>query len=230
MKRAHSPVLGALLAIALLALPAATAAQLPSPPAAAAPESPAPVPAEPGPQSALPSAVPASQAPVISLAPQAAAPAAVPLHYAELPNFHQVDEKLFRGGEPKAGGVARLKELGITTILDLRWEDGKMRREEAEAKAAGLNYFAIPMYGLLRPKEEQIRRALAIITDPANGKVFVHCERGSDRTGVVVACYRVAHMNWTAERANDEAMALGMYRTERAKRTYVKDFSARIGQ
>jgi protein tyrosine phosphatase (PTP) superfamily phosphohydrolase (DUF442 family) len=225
MKRAHSPVLGALLAIALLNVPAATAAQLPAP---AAPESPASVATEPGPQNALPSAAPASQAAVTSVVPEI--PTGAPLRYAELPNFHQVDEKLYRGGEPKRGGVARLKELGITTILDLRWEDGKMRREEAEAKAAGLNYFAIPMYGLLRPKEEQIRRALEIITDPANGKVFVHCERGSDRTGVVVACYRVAHMNWTAERANDEAMALGMYRTERAKRTYVKDFSARMGQ
>jgi tyrosine-protein phosphatase SIW14 len=219
MNRTLRPILGAFLAIALLALPAASAAQLAAGPAPATTESAPP-----------PSTAPISQAPVISLAPDAAAADAPAVRYAELPNFHRVDDKLSRGGEPKKGGMARLKELGIDTVLDLRWERGKMRAEEAEAKAAGLRYFAVPMYGLLRPTEEQIEKTLAIIADPANGRVFVHCERGSDRTGVVVGCYRVATMKWTAERAIEEAMELGMYRTERAKRTYIKDFSARMGE
>ena len=223
MNRALSPTLGTLLATALLATSAATAAPLSNGPAPSAPELSAPSPVQAG-------TAPSSQPAVISLAPADAAAGGQELRFAELPNFHRVDDKLFRGGEPKKGGMARLKELGVGTVLDLRWERGKMRAEEVEAKAAGLRYFAIPMYGLVRPKEEQIQRALAIIADPANGKVFVHCERGSDRTGVVVACHRVATAKWPAQRAIDEAMALGMYRTERAKRTYIKAFSARMGQ
>ena len=118
MKRALSPTLGALLAIALLAAPAATAAPVATEPSSAVPE-----------VAGTPAAAPGSQEPVISLAPRAAeSPESLesetPLRVAELPNLHRVDDKLWRGGEPKGGGIARLKELGVDTVLDLRWEDG----------------------------------------------------------------------------------------------------------
>src|SRR5215208_1127404 len=58
--------------------------------------------------------------------------------YAELPNFHKVSERLYRGGQPRSGGIKRLAELGIKTIINLRGVDGQTRAEEAEAKAAGL--------------------------------------------------------------------------------------------
>src|SRR5512143_2964869 len=53
--------------------------------------------------------------------------------YPELPNFHQVDSKLYRGGQPASGGVERLKSLGIRSIVNLRYERGLVKGEEAEA-------------------------------------------------------------------------------------------------
>ena len=55
-------------------------------------------------------------------------------------------------------------------------------------------------------------------------------ERGSDRTGVVVACHRVAQARWTAERAITEAMSLGMWRIEASKRAYIRDFSEKLSR
>ena len=39
--------------------------------------------------------------------------------YAELPNFHQVNPQLYRGGQPKNAGLRKLKDLGVKTIVNL---------------------------------------------------------------------------------------------------------------
>jgi protein tyrosine/serine phosphatase len=161
------------------------------------------------------------------MAPAARAEA-VALSYAELPNFHEVDAHLFRGGQPAAGGVQRLKELGIRTIVNLRYERDVVKAEETEATAAGIRYFNIPMYGLNRPTDAQVARILKLIDDPANRPVFVHCKAGSDRTGAIVACYRIASAEWTAEQAIREAFNYGMMRVEYAKRAFIREFYARL--
>jgi len=65
--------------------------------------------------------------------------------YEELPNFHQVNEQLYRGAQPKRGGIQRLAQLGIKTIVNLRSHDERSRAEEQEALAAGLRYFNVPV-------------------------------------------------------------------------------------
>jgi len=148
--------------------------------------------------------------------------------YPELPNFHQVDENVYRGGQPAAGGVARLKELGIRTIVNLRYERELVDAEQAEAEAAGIRYVNVPIVGLNRPTEAQVALILGLIDEPANRPVFVHCKRGSDRAGAIVACYRIARAKWTAERAIRECFQYGMMRIEFAKRAFVREFYAKL--
>jgi tyrosine-protein phosphatase SIW14 len=149
------------------------------------------------------------------------------VRYEQLPNFHQVNPRLYRGGQPKAGGISKLAALGIKTIVNLRREDSQTRAEAAAAQAAGLRYFNIPMPGNSRPSDEKIQRALAIINAPENQPVFVHCKRGADRTGTVIACYRILKDRWTASEAKKEARHYGMYWTEFGMRDYIEDFYAR---
>src|SRR6185436_12595400 len=104
------------------------------------------------------------------------------VRYEELPNFHRVNSQLYRGGQPKAGGIGKLASLGIKTIVNLRQTDDDTRAEARAAEAAGLRYFNIPMPGTSKPTDEQMNRALAVINAPENQPVFVHCKRGSDRT------------------------------------------------
>jgi uncharacterized protein (TIGR01244 family) len=144
--------------------------------------------------------------------------------YDELPNFHQINEHLYRGGQPKAGGIERLAQLGIKTIVDLRADDDRARAEEQEARSAGLSFFNIPMKNLGRPTDEQIQRVLAIIDLPDNQPVFVHCRRGADRTGTVSAVYRIEHDGWTSEQAKKEAESYGMRFWQLGMKNYIRDY------
>ena len=144
--------------------------------------------------------------------------------YPELPNFHRVNERLYRGGQPRADGIQKLAALGINTIINLRAGDDRSRREEREAQAAGLRYFNVPFKRLGRPTDEQIKKTLAIINAMENGRVFVHCQHGADRTGSVIAIYRVAHDGWTSKEAKREANRYGMRFWQRGMKDYISDY------
>src|SRR5437764_2691307 len=75
------------------------------------------------------------------------APSSVP-EKEVLPNFHQVNKNLYRGAQPGSGGIKKLKELGVKTIINLRGADEGTQGEEEEARATHLNYFNVPMDGL----------------------------------------------------------------------------------
>lgn len=148
--------------------------------------------------------------------------------YAELPRFQQVSERLYRGAQPRGGGLSRLRELGIDTVINLRGASKQTRAEEAEARALGLNYFnvALPNWG--RPQDTRIRRILEIIAAPQNGRVFVHCRTGVDRTGMIVAMHRMTHEGWNSSDALAEAERSGMHRVQFWIRDYVEDYGERL--
>ncbi len=147
--------------------------------------------------------------------------------YAELPRFQQVTERLYRGGQPRAGGLRRLRELGIDTIVNLRGTSATTRAEAIEARALGFNYFNVPLPNWGRPQDERVRRALLVIAAPQNGRVFVHCKDGVDRTGTIVALHRVTHQGWNTEEAMAEAELRGMRRIQVWMRDYAEDYGDR---
>jgi tyrosine-protein phosphatase SIW14 len=142
----------------------------------------------------------------------------------ELPNFHRVNESLYRGGQPKTGGLKKLAELGIKTIVNLRGDSDDTRAEGREALRLGMRYFNIPMSAAGRPSDDQVRRVLEIIEEKEQSPVFVHCRRGSDRTGAIIAIYRIKRDGWTAERAIEEANSYGLGFIQFRKRDYIKDY------
>src|SRR5262245_11992677 len=145
----------------------------------------------------------------------------------KLPNFHQVNENLYRGAQPQRDGMKKLSELGIKTVINLRGASDDTRKEQADAEASGIRYFNIPMSGLGRPTDGQVERALAIIDARENWPVFVHCQRGADRTGVVIAVYRILRNQWTAEQAIDEAKRFGLAGIQFRKKDYISDYYKR---
>lgn len=144
--------------------------------------------------------------------------------YAELPRFQQVSERLYRGGQPLDGGLRRLRELGIDTIVNLRGTDASTRAEAVEARALGLNYFNVPLPNWGRPQGERVRRILLIIAAPQNGRVFVHCRDGVDRTGTIVALHRITYQGWNTDDALAEAELRGMRRFQFWMRDYAEDY------
>jgi tyrosine-protein phosphatase SIW14 len=147
--------------------------------------------------------------------------------YEELPNFHKVNERLFRGAQPRRGGIRKLSQLGINTIIDLRDNDERSRAEEKEARAAGLRYFNVPLDRLGRPTDEEVDRVLGLIHSDANQTVFVHCHKGADRTGTVIAIYRIDHDGWTSKQAKEEANRYGLALWQRGMKDYIHDYYQR---
>ena len=147
--------------------------------------------------------------------------------YKELPNFHRVNEGIYRGAQPKPGGLQLLRKLGIKTIVNLRDDDSRAQEEEADARSAGLRYFNIPFGRLGRPADKEIEQVLSTINDPENQPVLVHCKKGADRTGVVIAVYRITHDGWTSQQAKAEANRYGMKPWQLGMNDYIHDFYKR---
>jgi len=147
------------------------------------------------------------------------------LRFEQLPNFAKVNDRLYRGGQPKKkDGIKKLADLGIKTIVNLRGESDETKAEESEAKSLGMQFFNIPMSSAGRPTEEQVKRIFEIVESKENGPVFIHCRRGSDRTGVIVAIFRIKFDGWTDDQALAEAKRYGMGFIQFAKRDYIKDY------
>lgn len=126
-----------------------------------------------------------------------------------VPNLRVVAPGLLRGGQPTAQGLKLLKEAGVRTVINLRTEAVLVAREAAVAKQLGLDYFSIPLTVFDAPAGADIERFLSLVAEVRRQPVFVHCLHGRDRTGTLVAIYRIKNQGWTSERAYAEMTELG---------------------
>jgi tyrosine-protein phosphatase SIW14 len=135
-------------------------------------------------------------------------------------NFGKVSEAIYRGAEPDEAAFQTLKRLGIKAIIDLRMPGTALKTEAARAQAGGILYTNMPMHGTGRPDEDEVESVLSLL-EKLPGPVFVHCQHGCDRTGTIIACYRVKHDKWTNEAALQEAEKYGISSFERAMKRFV---------
>ncbi|MFT6982327.1 MAG: protein tyrosine/serine phosphatase [Crocinitomicaceae bacterium] len=113
-------------------------------------------------------------------------------------NFHQVDDQLFRSGQPQKKGMQELQaKMKVKTIINLR----NVIDDKQEIKGTSLIQVRIPMRAKVMNYQNIVDALCAI--ENAEKPVLVHCLHGSDRTGGVVAAYRMIH-GWTKEKALEE--------------------------
>jgi len=118
-------------------------------------------------------------------------------------NFGRINDHYYRGAQPEGRDYADLASLGVKTLINLTSDDAD-ENEQAMAELAGMNYFQIPMTTHQAPTAEQLAKFLALVNDPANQPVYVHCVGGRHRTGVMTAAYRIAQDGWTNDQAYQE--------------------------
>jgi protein tyrosine/serine phosphatase len=144
-------------------------------------------------------------------------------------NFGKVNENYYRGSQPDAEGFIRLKKLGIKTVIDLR-KDSELEAPEW-VRAAGMQYFNIPLKASTPATEEQTAYFLKLVNDPHNWPVYVHCKGGRHRTGALTAIYRITHDGWTADQAYKEMKEYdfehGFFGGPTAQKNYVYAFYER---
>jgi protein tyrosine/serine phosphatase len=114
-------------------------------------------------------------------------------------NFGQVNERYYRGAQPKATDYAELHALGIKTVVDLT-QDGDAS-EAGLVEAQGMKLVRVPMTTRVIPTAQQLAQFLRVVGDAANQPVYVHCQGGRHRTGVMTAIYRMTNDGWDAARA-----------------------------
>ena len=141
-----------------------------------------------------------------------------------VPNFHKVNDGLYRGGQPSRQGFESLAKLGVKTVLDLRIPEGQSNGEKKIVESLGMHYIHLPLHGGTTPTQNDIDRAFAVLLDSAQAPVFVHCREGKDRTGMIIACYRISHDGWTNMRALAEAKSYAFREIKSAMEKYIKEY------
>jgi tyrosine-protein phosphatase SIW14 len=122
-----------------------------------------------------------------------------------IPNFGEVTPTLYRGGLLNPTGIKALKKLGMNVIIDTHAND---ETEEKIVEGLGMKYVAIPWH-CPRPHDEVFAKFLEVLQANKGKKIFVHCRLGDDRTGMMVAAYRMAEEGWSADEAMHEMKTFG---------------------
>jgi protein tyrosine phosphatase (PTP) superfamily phosphohydrolase (DUF442 family) len=121
-------------------------------------------------------------------------------------NFGEVTPNLFRGGQPSQQGFEALAKMGIAIVVD-----AVGNRADSEGKQVGklgMRYVAIPWHCPF-PHDDVLVQFLKLLQENPSKRVFVHCRLGDDRTGMMIAAYRMAAQEWTADEAMREMQQFG---------------------
>jgi tyrosine-protein phosphatase SIW14 len=146
-----------------------------------------------------------------------------------IPDFGEVSPTLYRGGQPNEQGFEALAKQGIQIVVDLR---GDRKSERQEVTGLGMRY--VPMHWQCSfPKDRIFADFIKLIRANPGKKIFVHCRVGDDRTGMMVAAYRMAEEGWSAERAKKEMIDFGFNFVHRhficiGLESYERDFPNRF--
>ena len=147
-------------------------------------------------QQAVADGLPATGASLLPIAGSSHAPDVVP-------NFQKLCTGLWRGAAPSDEALSTLAQDGVKTIVDLRMDGAGVDKESSTAHKLGINYYHFAL-GFNKPEAQKVQDILAIMTDPVNQPVFVHCRQGADRTGMLCGIYRRVWQGWTFERTYEE--------------------------
>lgn len=121
-------------------------------------------------------------------------------------NFGEVTPMLYRGGQPSHAGLETLAKMGIGIVVNT---SGRPHDQEGkDVSGLGMKYVVIRWHCPF-PKDEPFARFLKVVHDNPGKKIFIHCRLGDDRTGMMIAAYRMGIEGWSAEDAMKEMKEFG---------------------
>jgi protein tyrosine phosphatase (PTP) superfamily phosphohydrolase (DUF442 family) len=127
-------------------------------------------------------------------------------------DFHKVDNDLYRGGHPTCDGLSKLEALGIRTFINLGGAEARIQGCENDARKAGVRFISFHISTLqivLTGVSDERLRSLFALLQEAPKPIFLSCSLGRDRTGVIVAIYRVKRRELSFQEAKQEAVYYG---------------------
>ena len=143
-----------------------------------------------------------------------------------LSNVGRIAPRVLRGAQPGKEGYATLKALGVRTVIDMRTTES----EKVQVEAAGMRAVAVPIEMTREGLKEKVDRVVALMADPANQPVYVHCRHGQDRTGIVVAAYRMKQQGWSLADSESEMQAFGFNDVWVNFKRFIRQYGAQLKQ
>lgn len=124
---------------------------------------------------------------------------AAPVNGTAVKNCFKVSDDIYRSAQPAGETASSMKELGIKSILNLRHYHPE---DSEEFKKAGIILYSYKMDAGSASIKDLIEALKIIQTAPK--PILIHCWHGSDRTGFIIAGYRMVMQGWSAEKAIEE--------------------------
>lgn len=143
-----------------------------------------------------------------------------------LSNMGKVAPGVYRGAQPESDGYETLKKMGIKTVINLR----TTHSEKLDVEKSGMRSVEMPMGVLSDVKPDIINKIIDIMNDPKNQPVFVHCRQGQDRTGIVIAAYRMRVEGWSMAEAEGEMQDYGFNDIWTELKEFVRDYAKDLGR
>jgi atypical dual specificity phosphatase len=144
--------------------------------------------------------------------------------------WDQVDDGLWLGAMPMPSDAKRLRQLGITGVINMCQEyPGPI----AQYSELGIEQLHLPTVDFHPPTLKMIQQGVAFIKQQidAGGAVYVHCKAGRARSATVALCYLIAHRQMSPEQAQQYLLNHRPHVNPRlTERSVVKEFVADLGQ
>jgi protein tyrosine/serine phosphatase len=129
---------------------------------------------------------------------------ATPIQMPGVGSFYRITDYLYRSEQPTEEGMKNLAGMGIKTIINLR----VFHSDADKIKKTGLRLEELSV----KPwhiEDEDVVSVLRIIRKRENGPFLMHCWRGADRIGLMMAMFRIVEQGWTKEEAIQEMVKGG---------------------
>jgi protein tyrosine/serine phosphatase len=142
-------------------------------------------------------------------------------------NFAKVDgAPIYRGGRPKPLELFDLIGYNVKTIINLQggdlwnakyrgfmkwWEPGEddkaISGEKSMSEEMQFKFFNVPLDSIdpvTAEEDAAVDQILGLMNNPALQPIYIHCEHGVDRTGLLIALYEVKFLGKSPAEAHDE--------------------------
>lgn len=143
-----------------------------------------------------------------------------------LSNVGRVSPGIYRGAQPLSEGYDTLKKMGIRTVINLR----ATHSEKNAVEAAGMKLIEVPFSVLKDVKMEKVNNLIDMMVNLNNQPVYVHCKLGQDRTGIVIAAYRMRVEGWSLKEAEAEMQLFGFNDLWWELKEFIRKYAKSLGE
>lgn len=143
-----------------------------------------------------------------------------------LTNVGRVTPHLYRGAQPAPDGYATLKMMGIKTVINLRTTVSERQKVEE----TGMISVEVPLRVVRDVSPKTVNAIIDIMKNPDNQPVYIHCRQGQDRTGIIVAAYRMKVDGWSYKDAEAEMQSFGFNDIWVELKEFIREYAKGLGK